>query len=303
MSNIILITIVTMSVLGIILAMVLYLVAKKFKVEEDPRIDIIEATMPGANCGGCGFAGCRDFATACVKAGSLEGKFCPVGGNAVMKIVGEKLGLQVEEKAPSIAVVRCNGNCDVRPRTSIYDGSSSCRVSASLYNGDTDCAFGCLGLGDCEAACPFDSIKINRTTGLPEVNPDTCTACGSCVSACPKQVIELRPKGPKDRRLFVACRNKDKGGVARKACTNACIGCKKCEKVCNFEAISVTDNLAYIDPAKCRLCRKCAAECPTGAIHEVNFPPRPPKPAAAPASPAAPAAPAAPATETLKKEE
>ena len=101
-----------------------------------------------------------------------------------------------------------------------------------------------------------------------------CSLCGACVKACPRQLIELRKKGPKSRRIYVACRNKDKGGVARKACEAACIGCSKCVKVCAFDAITVADNLAYIDPQKCRLCRKCAAECPTGAITEVNFPPR-----------------------------
>ena len=116
-------TVVILSVLGLLLAVVLFLVAKKFKVEEDPLIDIVEATMPGANCGGCGFAGCRAFAEACVKTRSLEGKFCPVGGNAVMQKVAAHLGVTVEEKAPMTAVVRCNGTCTNRVRTNEYDGS------------------------------------------------------------------------------------------------------------------------------------------------------------------------------------
>ena len=130
---------------------------------------------------------------------------------------------------------------------------------------------------------------MDPETGLPVVDEEKCTACGACVKACPKQIIELRNKGPKGRRVYVACRNQDKGAVARKACLAACIGCGKCVKTCPFEAITLENNLAYIDYTKCRMCRKCVVECPTGAIHEVNFPPRPAvvKPAAAPAAPAA----------------
>ncbi len=270
-------TIVSLTLLGFALALILYFVAQKFKVEEDPRIDDVEALLPGANCGGCGFAGCRAFAEGCVKASNLDTLFCPVGGNDTMKSVASYLGLAVAEKAPQVAVVRCNGNCDNRQKTNHYDGYSSCAVMASLYAGDTACSFGCLGQGDCVAVCNFDAIKMDSRTGLPEVDQDKCTACGACVSACPKSIIELRNKGPKNRRIFVSCVNKDKGGAAKKACSVACIGCKKCQKVCPFDAITVENNLAYIDFNKCKLCRKCVTECPTQAIWEVNFPVRVPQ--------------------------
>ena len=272
-------TVITLSVLGLLLAVVLFLVAKKFNVEEDPLIDVVEATMPGANCGGCGFAGCRAFAEACVKSRSLDGKFCPVGGNAVMQKVAAAMGVQAEEKAPMVAVVRCNGTCENRVRVNEYDGSVTCRIISSLYSGDTGCRFGCLGGGDCERACQFGAIRVNPETLIPEVDEEKCTACGACVRACPKGIIELRNKGLKNRRVYVSCMSQDKGAVARKACSAACIGCRKCEKACPFGAITVENNLAYIDFNKCKLCRKCVAECPTGAIHAVNFPP---KPAAAP---------------------
>ncbi len=277
MSTTILLTIVSLSILGIVLAVVLYFVAQKFKVEEDPRIDEVEATLPGANCGGCGFAGCRAFAENCVKATSLDVLYCPVGGNDVMKKVADRLGLKAEEKPPMVAVVRCNGTFDNREKTNFYDGSSSCRVKAALYAGDTGCSYGCLSLGDCVDVCKFDAIKMNPKTGLPEVDEAKCTACGACVKACPKGVIELRNKGIKSRRIFVSCINKDKGGIARKACAVACIGCMKCQKVCEFDAIKIENNLAYIDFTKCKLCMKCVEECPTQAIWKVNFPIKVPK--------------------------
>lgn len=266
-------TIAVLTVLGSVLALILYLVANKFKVEGDPRIDQIEALLPGANCGGCGHAGCRALAQACVSSGSLEGNFCPVGGNATMKSVAEVLGLEVVEKEPMVAVLKCDGSCGNREKVNVYDGYTSCKVISGLYSGDTACSYGCLGGGDCERACMFGAIKVHPSTGIPMVDQDLCTACGACVKACPKHIIELRPKGPKEgRRVYVACSNKDKGGIARKACKVACIGCGKCAKTCPFGAITVENNLAYIDYSKCKLCRKCVAECPTGAIHAVNFP-------------------------------
>ena len=272
MTNTIIWTIVILSLLGLILALMLFFIAKKFRVEEDPRIDEVEKVMPGANCGGCGFAGCRAFADAAVKAPNLDNQFCPVGGNEVMKQVAAILGYEIQEKAPQVAVVRCNGTCENRPRTNEYDGAASCRVKAALYTGDTACPFGCLGCGDCVAACQFGALSMDPATGLPVVDESKCTACGACAKACPKHIIELRNKGPRGMRMFVSCVNKDKGPVAKKACAAACIGCGLCARTCTHDAITVTDNVSYIDFTKCKLCRECEAVCPTGAIHGVNFP-------------------------------
>ena len=281
----ILIAVISLGAIGAIGAVFLYAASKKFEVYEDPRIAQVQEVLPGANCGGCGYPGCGGFATACVKADTLDGLLCPVGGAPVMGKVATILGKEAASAEPMVA--------------------------STLYGGETGCSFGCLGYGDCVAACNFDAIHINLETGLPEVDEDKCTSCGACVKACPKNIIELRKKGPKSRRVFVSCVNKDKGGVvARKACTVSCIGCGKCAKECPFEAITVENNVAYIDYTKCRLCRKCVAVCPTGAIHELNFPPRKEaapavdadkiKPATAP-KPAAPKA-DTPKTEAPKKE-
>ena len=270
--NVIVASLITLGVIGLVAAIVLYFVAQKFKVEEDPRIDEVESVLPGANCGGCGFPGCHGFADACVKSPSLDGKLCPVGGQPVMSKIATILGMSVADAKPKVAVVRCNGSCANRPKKNFFDGAKSCRISNQLYAGETGCSFGCLGYGDCVDVCKFDAIKINPDTGLPEVDDDKCTACGACAKICPKRIIELRDKGVKNRRVFVSCVNKDKGAVARKACSAACIGCGLCAKNCPFNAIKVENNLAYIDFNLCRLCRKCVAVCPTGAIHDVNFP-------------------------------
>lgn len=272
--NDLIVTVLVVSGLGALLALLLFVVAKQFKVEEDPRIDEVEKMLPGANCGGCGFPGCRGMSEALVKNDDISSLYCPVGGAECMKIVATYLGKAAAERAPMVAVVRCAGSCENRPKTNTFDGAQSCLVASSLYAGDTGCSFGCLGLGDCVAKCEFDALHINPATGLPEVDEEKCTACGACVKACPKMIIELRKKAPKGRKIYVSCVNKAKGAVARKACKVACIGCGKCAKVCAHDAITVENNLAYIDSMKCKMCRKCVVECPTGAIVEVGFPAR-----------------------------
>ncbi len=273
----VLITIISLSLLAFLSAVILYLVAQRFKVYEDPRIDEVQAMLPGVNCGGCGFTGCRNLAEALVKAETFDGLFCPVGGAPVMQEAARILGKTAPVVDPTVAVLLCNGSPENRPRTSVYNGVSECRISHSLYTGETDCSYGCLGSGDCVKSCKFDAMYMDQATGLPVIIDDKCVSCGACVKACPRNLIELRKKAKKDRKIYVACSNCDKGGPARKACKVACIACNKCFKVCEFNAITVENNLAYIDATRCTFCRKCFPECPTNAIIELNFPPRKPK--------------------------
>lgn len=280
MNDVLLYSILTLGILGLGASVILYFVAQKFKVYEDPLNGEVNEVLPQANCGGCGYAGCSNFAESCVKSAkeknSIEGLFCPVGGNEVMNKVAGILSLQAEEKKPMIAVVRCNGSHTNSPSKVKFEGASKCSFANNLFSGEGGCPFGCLGLGDCVSSCEFGALSINAETGLPEVN-DKCVACGACVKACPRSIIELRPKGPKGKRIYVSCVNEEKGAVAMKNCAVSCIGCQKCFKTCPHEAISMKTNLAFIDGEKCKLCRKCVEVCPKGSILEINFPPRKPK--------------------------
>jgi len=278
MSDVVLYTILILTAIGVVAAVILFFVAKQFNVIEDPRIDEVEEALPSANCGGCGFPGCRAFAETCAKADSLDGLNCPPGGADTMKEVASILGLVAEEKERQVAVLLCNGSSANRKRTSEFDSAANCTIATATYGGETDCTHGCLGLGECVDACGFDAMYMDPETGLPVVIEDMCTACGACVEACPKDLYQLRNVGKKSKRIFVSCMNTDKGGPAKKACDVACIGCSKCFKECKYDAITMGNNKAVIDYAACVLCRACVAVCPTGAIHEINFPARRVKP-------------------------
>ena len=222
--NFILIAVLALGAIALVSSLVLYVVSKKFAVEEDPRIGQVTELLPGANCGGCGYPGCSGMAEALVKgadSGSLAGLRCPVGGDACMGKIADLLGMALANTEPMVAVVRCNGSCENRPRIAEYDGLHTCAAMNSTGAGETACGFGCLGCGDCVAACQFDAIHMNPETGLPEVDEEKCTSCGACTKACPRHIIELRKKGPKGRRVYVQCVNKDKGAVAKKACNAA----------------------------------------------------------------------------------
>ena len=268
MSSLILINIITLGGIALFAAIVLYFVSQKFKVEQNPLVEEIDAELPQVNCGACGKAGCFAFASACVSASEEEFKnlYCVVGGAPVMKKIADRLGYEAVEKEDTIAVLRCQGTCQNAPDKVEYTGISSCRIAHGISSGRSGCPNGCLRLGDCVRACPFHAIHIDGTTGIPVVDEDKCTSCATCVAICPRGLYEIRPKGGAEGRIYVACRNQQKGAIARRNCKSACIACQKCAKIC--PDITIENNLSYI-PSNISVQQygeQLATSCPTGAI-------------------------------------
>lgn len=261
--NLIIIAVAVVVIVGFIAAAGLSFASKIFYVPVDERFTKLREVLPGANCGGCGFAGCDDYANALVEDPDLPCTKCPVGGAECAAKLGEILGKSAEVGDKQLAVVMCNGTLDAVKPLMQYNDIKTCKAAKTMFGGMNACPFGCMGLGDCEAACDFDAIHIRN--GVALVDKEKCVACGACADACPNSLIRISPA---KNMVIVKCHNTEKGGVARKECDNACIGCMKCVKECKFDAIKVEDNLAYIDPEKCKNCGMCAKVCPTGAIHD-----------------------------------
>ncbi len=256
-----LIPILTMTALGFLFSSGLVLAYKKLRVVEDPKIEKISEALPQANCGACGYSGCRAFAEAVVR-GDAETNGCPVGGEQVASDVAAILGVQAGEIIKKVARIHCRGTHQAAKDRGLYLGISTCNAS-HLVGGNKQCSYGCMGYGDCVRACMFDAIYIAKE-GLPTVIEDKCTACGKCVDACPRNIIELHPLS---QNILVFCRSEDRGPTARKVCKNACIACGICVRACP-DAIVLEKNLAVItdhkiiDPAKIPEIEKC----PTNSI-------------------------------------
>ena len=247
--------------IGLVAAAILVIASKVFFVPVDETVANLRAELPGANCGACGYAGCDDYANALAEDPSVGASKCPVGGAEVAAKLAEILGVEAGDADPQVAVVRCNGTKDAAKTIMEYDGVKTCAAAKQFFGGMSACPHGCIGLGDCEVVCQYDAIHV--CNGVAVVNRDACVGCGMCANVCPNTVIRMQTK---KNLVVVQCKSTDKGAVTRKACTNGCIGCKKCEKVCKFDAITVENNLANIDPQKCKNCGLCVKECPTGAI-------------------------------------
>ncbi|MBR5419535.1 MAG: RnfABCDGE type electron transport complex subunit B [Lachnospiraceae bacterium] len=253
--------VIVIALLGLILGLFLGFSAKAFHVETDPREEKITGTLPGNNCGGCGYPGCSGLAAAIV-AGDAPVNGCPVGGEAVAKKVAEIMGVDAGESIRMVAFVRCAGDCEQAGRDYEYHGEQDCRMAMFLPGGgEKSCNFGCLGYGSCVSACPFDAIHVEK--GIAVVDKEACKACGKCVEACPKKLIELIPY---DAKYAVACASKDKGPDVMKKCKTGCVGCMLCKKNCPKEAVEIADFLAHIDQEKCEGCGACAEKCPKKVI-------------------------------------
>ena len=252
--------------LGLFFGGLLAFAAQRFAVEEDPRVETICDLLPGANCGACGFPGCINFAENIVK-GSTNVNSCIPGGKAVCDSICNVMGVaSVASDTKHVAEVYCIGSSALAPDRFEYHGVKDCKAAMAYSGGFKACAYGCLGLGTCAACCPFDALKMGAD-GLPLVDPERCTGCGICVKACPRNIIRIVTA---DRHgKYVPCNSRDSGKVVREACEVGCIGCKACVKACPQGAITVTDNLAVIDSAKCDDCGKCVPSCRRNIIKDV----------------------------------
>ena len=250
---------------GLIIGLLLGVASIKFKVEVDEKEEAVLKALPGNNCGGCGYPGCSGLAAAIAK-GEARVNQCPVGGEAVGRVIAGIMGVEEEATDKKVAFVHCQGDCDKTRTDYDYTGVEDCRMLSFVPGGGPkSCNYGCLGFGSCVKVCPFDAIKVEN--GVAVVDRDKCKACGKCVEVCPKNLIELIPYSA---GYAVACKSHDKGPVVMKACDTGCIGCSLCARNCPADAVTMDNFLASIDQSKCISCGTCKEKCPKGAIRRLS---------------------------------
>ena len=250
-----------LGLLGAGFAILLSVSYRFLSVKGDPKLEVFLSILPGSNCGACGHAGCLGFAESLAK-GDAEPTGCLAGGAAVAKKMAAAMGISLEPQTELVAFVACQAGRKTARLKYTYVGLDDCKAASLLFGGDKCCRQGCLGLGSCMRACPFDAIRISED-GLAKVDRAKCRSCQKCVAACPLKLISMVPK---HQTVLVACKNLDKGKKAKEACGVACIACRICEKNCPAAAIVVTNNLAVIDYDKCTRCGVCVEKCPQKSI-------------------------------------
>lgn len=252
--------------LGALFAFCLSFLGEKLAVDRDARIDEIERNLAGANCGGCGYAGCSAFAEALFK-GEAKVSACPVTNAANKGNISKILGMSDEKSKETVAIVHCNGGNACHNKYD-YQGFGDCESAQIIAGGSKACEYGCMGLGSCTMSCKYDAISVNKDTGVAVVDSAICTSCGACVAVCPKKIIG---RIPKDAKVYVACSNTCKGREVTSICKNGCIACGMCQKNCPTNAITLSNNLALIDYDKCISCGKCVEVCPRKCILKFDY--------------------------------
>lgn len=255
------IPILTLGLLTLALAGLIALANKKLYVYEDPRIDQVEDMLPHANCGACGFPGCRPFAEALVAGQILPGK-CSVSSDEGRAAIASFLGVALGAEEKRVARLACNGGMNVSINQAYYKGVSTCQAATLISGGGKACSWGCLGYGDCEVVCDFDAITMNEF-GIPVVDEQKCTACGDCVEACPKMLFSIHPIS---HRLWVACKSLEAGDEVLDVCDVGCTACGKCAMDAEDNMITMVKNLPVINYAKNHKTQDPIQRCPTGAI-------------------------------------
>jgi electron transport complex protein RnfB len=260
-----LIPIIIVVVLGLAAGIILSIAGKFFAVEENPLTEKVRAELPGINCGACGYVGCDAYAQALVEEEGIKANLCTPGGEDVVVGLCQVLDIPQEEVESTYAVLFCAGTLDHTEYVMDWRSLQSCAANKMFYRGRGACYQTCLGYGDCVQACPYDAITIEN--GIAVISRPRCIGCGLCVGTCPNHLIKLVTG---ESLIYVACSSNAKAKDTRKACTAGCIACKKCEKVCEFDAIHVNHNLASIDQLKCTQCGACVEACPVNVIKWIS---------------------------------
>ncbi len=260
--------------LGLIFGLVLAAASKVFYVETDPRLEKLNECLPGANCGGCGYAGCSGYAEAVLNGEAPIGK-CASGGNECAQAMGEIMGIKADAVTRKVALVRCSGSRYYDNQGNMvagsklkanYEGFKDCLAASKVGgSGPLSCKYGCLGFGSCVKACKYGAIKIVKN--VAHVDEDLCVGCMACANVCPRNLIVPVEPG---RNVLIACASLAKGAVTTRSCTAGCIGCGLCKKICPKGAITVTNTLAVIDYSLCDNCGLCATVCPKKLIKDSN---------------------------------
>lgn len=250
--------------MSLLFGVMLAVAGERFKIKTDPRLDELLDAVLGSNCGACGYPGCEPACEAVLR-GKAGVDVCVAGGKKTVEAVARVMGVEVTRRERGVALVHCKGGLGESLPKARYQGIDSCAAAELIAGGGKGCRYGCLGRGTCRAVCPVNAIVLDEDHRR-WVNRDKCTGCGLCVEACPRGLIQVVPR---DQQVLVVCDNRDKGAEAKRVCAVCCTACKKCEKACDFSAIYVEENRAWIDYDKCTQCGKCIEACPTNVLVRV----------------------------------